>query len=307
VRSAEYTDTPVPPDEPLGENPPDGALIDYHLAAQAQDVTLEVLGADGAVLRKYSSKDSVTPTPEEMKKNLIPPYWPLVRRPLPATAGMHRWVWDLRLTTPTATRYEYPISAVPYRTPLKPQGPLVLPGEYTVRLTVDGHSETQTVTVKMDPRVHTSPSDLEALHTAQMTMAQAMDAVAKADLAAHAAAEQINAPQNASLTSQLQPYKDALKLVLEGDHARHRPGMDEVNGETGQMYGALEQSDNPPTEALTQAVAHVQNEVKEVVPAWEEFRDQQLPALNRVLAAAHHAQINLARPPSGMPEAGDED
>jgi photosystem II stability/assembly factor-like uncharacterized protein len=307
VRSMEYTDTPVPPDEPLGENPPDGALIDYDLPAQAQDVTLELLGSDGSVLRKYSSKDAVTPTPEEMKKNLIPPYWPLVHGPLPATAGMHRWVWDLRSTTPTATRYGYPISAVPYRTPLTPQGPLVLPGEYTVRLTVDGHSETQTIAVKMDPRVHTSPSDLEALHTAQMTMAQALDAVAKADLAAHAVAEQINAPQNVSLGSQLQPYKDALKLVLDGDHAQHRPGIDEVNGEVGQLYGELEQSDNPPTEALTQAATHVQGESKEVVPAWEEFRDKQLPELNKVLAAAHHARINLARPPSDMPEAGDED
>jgi hypothetical protein len=249
----------------------------------------------------------VTPTPEEMKKDLIPPYWPLVHGPLPTTAGMHRWVWNLRSTTPTATRYGYPISAVPYRTPLKPQGPLVLPGDYTVRLTVDGHSETQTIAVKMDPRVHTSPSDLEALHTAQMTMAQALDAVAKADLAAHAVAEQMSAPQNVSLGSQLQAFKDALKLVLDGDHTQHRPGIDEVNGEVGQLYGELEQSDNPPTEALTQAAAHVQDESKEVVPAWEEFRDKQLPELNKVLAAAHHARINLARPPSDMPEAGDED
>lgn len=307
VRSMEYTDTPVPPDEPLGENPPDGALIDYDLSAEAQDLTLEVLASDGSVLRKYSGKDPVTPKPEEMKKDLIPPYWPLVHGPLSTTTGMHRWVWDLRSTTPTATRYSYPISAVPYRTPLKPQGPLVLPGEYTVRLTVDGHSETQTITVKMDPRVHTSPSDLEALHAAQVTMGQALDGVAKADLAAHAVAEQMNAPQNVSLASQLQPFKDALKLVLEGDHAQHRPGIDEVNGEAGQLYGELEQSDNPPTEALTQAAAHVQDEVKEVVPAWESFRDQQLPALNKVLEAAHHARINLARPPGDMPDEGDED
>jgi photosystem II stability/assembly factor-like uncharacterized protein len=307
VRSMEYTDTPLPPDEPMGENPPNGALIDYDLPAKAQDVTLEVLAQDGTVLRKYSSKDPVTPTPAEMKKNLIPPYWPLVLGPMPTTAGMHRWVWDLRSTTPTATRYSYPISAVPHRTPLKPQGPLVLPGDYTVRLTVDGHSETQTLSVKMDPRVHTSPADLEALHAAQMAMASSLDAVAKADLAAHAVAEQMNAPQNASLGSQLQPYKDALNLVLEGDHAKHRPGIDEVNGEAGQLYGELEQSDNPPTDALTQAATHVQGEVKEVVPAWEEFREQQLPQLNKVLQEAHHARINLARPPGDMPEAGDED
>jgi photosystem II stability/assembly factor-like uncharacterized protein len=307
VRSALYTDTPVPPDEPMGENPPDGAILDYDLPANAQEVMLEILGRDGAVLRTYSSKDPVTPKPEEMKKNLIPTYWPLVHGPLPTTAGMHRWVWNLRSTTPTATRYDYPISAVPYRTPLRPQGPLVTPGEYTVRLTVDGHSETQTLTVKMDPRVHTAPPDLEVLHTAQMTMAQTLDSVARADLAAHAVVEQMNAPQNASLATQLQPYKDALKLVLDGDHTNHRPGIDEVNGEAGQLYGQLEQSDNPPTEALMQAATHVQGEVKEGVPVWEQFRDQQLPALNKVLESAHHARINLSKPPDDMPEEGDED
>ncbi|MGB9031732.1 MAG: glycoside hydrolase [Acidobacteriaceae bacterium] len=307
VRDAEYTDTPVPPDEPIGENPPDGAIIDYNLASNAQEVTLEVLDRDGKVLRSFSSKDPVTPTPEQMKTNLIPPYWPLVHGPLPVTAGMHRWVWDLRSTTPTATRYDYPISAVPYRTPLRPQGPLVLPGSYTVRLAVDGHSESQSLTVKMDPRIQTAPSDLEALHTAQMTMADSLDAVAKADLAAHAVAEQIAAPRNASISTQLAPYGDALKAVLSGNAAKHTPGIDEVNGEVGQIYGELEQADGVPTQALLAAATHAQDEVKEVVPRWDDFRENQLPALNKVLEAAHHARINLSRPPDDMPDEGDED
>jgi hypothetical protein len=307
VRSMEYTDTPLPPDEPMGENPPDGAVIDYNLGANAQEVTLEVLDRDGKVLRRYSSKDPVSPTPEQMKTNLIPPYWPLVHGPLPATAGMHRWVWDLRSTTPTATHYEYPISAVPHRTSLKPQGPLVLPGTYTVRFTADGHSETQTLTVKMDPRIQTAPSDLETLHTAEMAMADSLDAVAKADLAAHAVAEQIASSQNASLTSQLAPFSDALKALLSGDAAKHVAGIDEVNGEVGQLYGELEQADGVPTEALMAAAAHAEGEAKEVVPGWEDFRDKQLPALNKVLEAAHHARIDLAKPPSDMPDEGDEE
>ncbi len=307
VRSAEYTDTPVPPDEPLGENPPDGAIIDYNLASDAHEVTLDVFDRDGKVLRSYSSKDPVTPTPEEMKKNLIPPYWPLLHGPLPVTAGMHRWVWDLRSTTPTATHYDYPISAVPYRTPLKPQGPLVLPGSYTVRLTVDGHSESERLTVKLDPRIQTAPSDLEALHTAQMTIAETLDTVAKADLAAHAVAEQIATPQNASLSAQLAPFTDALKTVLSGNPAKHAPGIDDVNGEAGQLYGELEQADGVPTEALLAAAEHLQSEAKEVVPAWDDFREKQLPALNKVLEAAHHARIDLAKPPGDMPDEGDEE
>jgi len=125
VRRDNYTDTPLPADEPMGENPPDGALIDYVLPKDLTGpVTLEILDRGGKVIRKYSSTDAVKPDREEMEKDLIPMYWPLVHGPLPAGVGMHRWVWDLRATTPMATRYEYPISAVPHRTPRTPQGPL---------------------------------------------------------------------------------------------------------------------------------------------------------------------------------------
>lgn len=142
VRRDTNTDTPLPGDEPAGENPPDGAIIDYNLARDAHGpVVLEVLDAQGSVLRRYSGEDPVTPAPEQLRTNLIPPVWPQISGPLPSTAGMHRWVWDLRAAAPTATHYEYPISAAPHRTPLQPQGPLVLPGTYTLRLTVDGQSE----------------------------------------------------------------------------------------------------------------------------------------------------------------------
>jgi hypothetical protein len=123
VRRDSYTDTPLPADEPMGENPPDGALIDYALPdGVSGPVTLEILDKGGAVIRRYTSNDAVKPTGEELRKDLIPAYWPGMTGPLPASAGMHRWVWDLRGTTPTATRYEYPIAAVPHRTPRTPQG-----------------------------------------------------------------------------------------------------------------------------------------------------------------------------------------
>jgi hypothetical protein len=140
-----------------------------------------------------------------------------------------------------------------------------------------------------------------------MAMADSLDAVAKADLAAHAVAEQIASSQNASLTSQLAPFSDALKALLSGDAAKHVAGIDEVNGEVGQLYGELEQADGVPTEALMAAAAHAEGEAKEVVPGWEDFRDKQLPALNKVLEAAHHARIDLAKPPSDMPDEGDEE
>jgi photosystem II stability/assembly factor-like uncharacterized protein len=310
IRRSTNTDTPLPPDEPAGQNPPDGAIIDYDLPHDIHGpVMLDVLDSDGKLLRRYSSEDPVTPTPEQLRTNLIPPYWPKIRGPLPTTAGMHRWVWDLRATAPTATRYEYPISAVPHRTPLTPQGPLVLPGSYAVRLTVDGKSQSAPLLVKMDPRVQISATDLEALHTAQVTMADSLDALAKADLAAHSVMEQLAAPQNASLASQLAPFNTALKVLLDGTEpgaAKRLPGIDEVTTEAAQLYGELQQADAAPTTALLQACAHVEMEGKEDLPAWGEFKQNQLPALNLQLRNAHHPTINLSQMPNSMPEEGDE-
>jgi photosystem II stability/assembly factor-like uncharacterized protein len=311
VRRDTNTDTPLPADEPAGENPPNGAIIDYNLPRDARgEVTLEVLDSDGTLLRRYSGEDPVTPTPEQLRMNLIPPFWPKMHGPLPGTAGMHRWVWDLRATAPTATHYDYPISAVPHRTPLTPQGPLVLPGTYTVRLTVDGRSETAPLIVKMDPRVRTSAVDLETLHTAQVTMAASLDALAKADLAAHSVTEQLAAPQNSSLAAQLAPFNAALKTLLggAGPNATQRlPGIDEVTSEATQLYGELQQADAAPSAALIEASTHVEMEGKEVLPGWEEFEQKQLPALNLLLRTAHHPALNLSQPPDDMPEQGDED
>ncbi|HTU49107.1 MAG TPA: hypothetical protein VMF56_00855 [Acidobacteriaceae bacterium] len=310
VRRDTNTDTPLPPDEPAGENPPDGAILDYDLPKTAHTVTLEILDNSGNVLRKYSSNDPVVPTPNELRTELIPAYWPKMHGPLPTTAGMHRWVWDLRSTAPAATNYSYPISAVPHRTPLVPQGPLVVPGTYTVRLTVDGKTETQTVLVKMDPRVHMSQVELEALHTAQVTMAASLDALAKADLQAHSVMEQVTAIKDPALAKQLATSSAALKTIIDGtgpNATKRLPGVDEVTAEATLLYGELEQADANPTAALSTASAHVQKEGMEILPGWENFKRTQLPEMNRQIRNAHHPAINPDRKPTDMPQQGDED
>ena len=311
VRRDTNTDTPLPADEPAGENPPDGAIIDYRLAHEARGpVTLEVLDATGAVLRRFSSEDPVVPSAVELRDELIPAYWPEMHGPLPKSEGMHRWVWDLHATAPAATHAEYPIAAVPHRTPLTPEGPLVLPGTYTVRLTADGRSETEPLTIKMDPRVHTSAAELEAQHNAQVAMASSLDALAKADLEGHSVAEQAAANTDAALATRLAPFSAALKTLLDGTGpgaAKHLPGIDEVTEEATALYAQLQQADAAPTAALLAAAQHVEMEGTEVLPGWEEFKQRQLPALNEALRSAHHAAINLQQQPSNMPEHGDED
>ena len=142
--------TPLPRDEPIAENPPFGAMIDYYLKSNASGpVTLEILDPAGDVVRKYSSEDK--PTPVNLDTLTIPAYW--IRQPetLSTTAGMHRWIWDLRPTPPA--RPAGGAGGGGFGGFGRGGAPVVLPGVYTVRLTADGESNTQPLVVKMDPRL----------------------------------------------------------------------------------------------------------------------------------------------------------
>lgn len=311
IRRDNYTDTPLPPDEPHGQNPPNGAIIDYYLPhAAASLVTLEILDKEGHVIRRYASTDPVAPTAKKLRTELIPPYWPKITGPLPTSAGMHRWVWDLHATRPTATHYDYPISAVPHRTPLEPQGPVVLPGTYTVKLTADGHSESEPVTIRMDPRVHTSMADLETLHSAQVAMAAAMSSIAKADLEAHSVEEQLNALAKGPLAQELAPYQEKIRTLLKGQSAAGShplPGIDTVNAAATGLYSQLTQSDQPATATLLKASAQVEHEAQELAPAWNVFRTQKLPSIDKLLKQAGKPVVNPAKQPTNMPAVGDQE
>ena len=311
VRRDTNTDTPLPADEPAGENPPNGAIIDFDLAGEAHgSVLLEVLDGDGKLVRRYSNEDPVAPRAEELRNGLIPPVWPQLSTPLPTTAGMHRWIWDLRATPPAVTSHEYPIAAVPHRTPPEPEGPLVAPGRYTVRLTVDGRSESAALVVKMDPRVKTSPDDLQTLYATQATLAGSLDALAKADLAAHSVREQLDAPESEAHAAQFESFKAKLKILLDGTGPaaeKRMPGIDDVTAEVTELYGELQQADSAPTAALLAALKHAEEEAHEVLPSWEEFKQRDLPALNLKLSSIHRAPIDLNRQPQNMPQSGDED
>jgi photosystem II stability/assembly factor-like uncharacterized protein len=145
------TDTPFPPEEPVGTNPPDGAVLYYWLPADAKSpVTIEILDSTGKVLRKYSSTDKQEPPSPTLN---VPTYW---IRPLavpPAIAGMHRFVWDLHAAADEdpRRRFEYPISAIYMDTP-GAQGEWMPPGTYRARISVDGREMIQEIVVKPDPR-----------------------------------------------------------------------------------------------------------------------------------------------------------
>src|SRR4029077_12388415 len=131
VRWNGNTDTPIPPDEPAGENPPDGAIVEYALSAPAGTVVLEIRDSAGALVRRFASDDSVPPVDSTVN---IPLYWIRAGQTLGTSAGAHRFVWDLHGAPPAVLDRGYPIAAVYRNTPLEPRGPWVPPGRYTVTL-----------------------------------------------------------------------------------------------------------------------------------------------------------------------------
>ena len=173
-------DTPLPPEMKVGDNPPEGAIIDYYLAAPATGpVTLAITDAAGAVIREYSS---VAPPVDPTMAN-VPEYWLAPPAVLPVTAGMHRFAWDLRYADPPALNFgysgtlldyrEYTLSwhALPGMTPRSTlAGPMVLPGTYNVKLKVDGKSYTQPLTLVADPRVTVPAAGLAAQFRLQQRM-----------------------------------------------------------------------------------------------------------------------------------------
>src|SRR5207244_658017 len=129
----------------------DGAVIDYYLRSPAAGaVTLEIQDSTGHTVRRYSSADRPAPVDSMLS---IPAYWVRPPQVPPATAGMHRWLWDLHYPPLPGVEAEYPIAAVPHDTPPQPTGPWALPGRYTVVLTANGKSYSEPLTIDMDPRV----------------------------------------------------------------------------------------------------------------------------------------------------------
>ncbi|MGB7586000.1 MAG: glycoside hydrolase [Terriglobales bacterium] len=312
VRRSTNTDTPIPPDEPLGENPPDGAILDYYLAKPASKVMIEILNAHGDVVRTYSSTDQPAQSEAELRKQIIPLYWIRPFRAPSTEAGMHRWVWDVRYDTPLATRYGYPISAVPYDTPRTPQGPLALPGAYTVRLTVGERTYTAPLTVKIDPRVKTPLAGLRQQFDLQMRLASLLTDSTKAVEEARSIREQIKSiiPQASSpIRDSLQAFGAKLKTLLEGPEkpapGSQAPTLSRVNGEADGLYTEVDRADAAPTAAQAAAATAAEQDASALMKEWEEMKTADLAALNTQLRIANLPELKVEL--HSDPEMGGED
>jgi len=308
VRRSTNTDTPLPPDEPAGDNPPDGAIIDYVLPPGISGpVTLEVLSAEGKLVRRFSSADTPGETPQQLEKQLIPVYWIRPQRILPSSPGMHRWVWDLRYAAPRSTGHEYPISAVPHDTPRYPLGPLALPGQYSIRLSAAGHTQTTMLTVNMDPRVKVSTADLEKQLELEMKIGSAISESSEAALEARSIREQIAKIESAdsSLKEAVSKLDAKVSELLEGERKTKRAGLTSVNQNLTTLYRGVEQADSAPTPAQAEAFQNTEGQLTPLLAQWNQLTKSEIPTLNQQLQNNGKPPLQLDLPPSE--QTGGED
>ena len=290
-------------------------MIDYTLPASVQGpVTLEILDAQGKLVRRYSSADKPELTQEELEQQLIPRYWLRPQRILPAEGGMHRWVWDLHYPPPNSTTHEYPIAAVPHDTPRHPLGPLVVPGKYSARLVAGGHTETAEFTVKMDPRVKTSSADLQQQFDVESKLASAVSESSEAVTQARTVHEQVDKLVGQAL-GQLKPSLESLdkkvEELLEGaktaEDGSKAPTLPDTNANVIALYGQVGQADAAPTVAQVADANKSEAELSRLMERWKQLKEQEIPAVNRGLAAAGLPQLRLDLPPQQQEGGEDEE
>jgi photosystem II stability/assembly factor-like uncharacterized protein len=330
VRRDNNPDTPLPPEEPAGQNPPDGAMIDYCLRKPSTTpVILEILDANGNRVRRFSSDDK--PEPVNEKDINVPMYWVRPSRVLSAAPGMHRFVWDLTYPAPDLLSRDFPISAIYHDTPLYPSGATVLPGKYRVKMTLEGEVYQQPLDIRLDPRVKTSPEDLRRQFDLDRKIAKALHRDFEALQQVRSLRAQIKWLQRgkypnsaasstaldgaAKIAADLETKAAAIEGTEGGYGSRFMSTLEgrslaRLNGGLGTMLAQLDTADAAPTTQELEMFNQVEKALEEQLAAWDQLKTKDIPQLNEELKKAGQPPIDLQKlavPEAASPQTTTQD
>ena len=295
-------DTPLPIEVPTAPNPPEGAIIDYLLpSVPGGEIRLTVTDARGRVVRAFTSD---APPVSTLLPN-VPEYWFAPPSVLTKNRGLNRFAWDLRHPNPKILPFgyfgglldfiEYTLAdhAVPGRTPREqPEGPLALPGEYTVELSAAGTTDRKTLVVRADPRARASQADLEAQFELGTRITDALEATFDGYASLKALREAVAARAKAladgkadkAITDAVQAFDNKLAAVQTG--TGEAPGVGIANRDLARYYSMLTSGDARPSDRLRAAVRESCRGLGSALASWRTLNTTDLPAVNRALAAA---------------------
>src|SRR5215467_7202948 len=293
-----FSGTPLPPEEPTAENPPTGAMIDYYLNSPAKDVKLEIFDSQDKLVSRFSSEDQVPVKPAPLP---IAERWFREPEALRKTPGMHRFVWNLAWGGSRGPAADEDGDL------RNPNGPRIAPGSYQIRLTVDGHSQSQTLHLVMDPR---SPATPEVL--AQQF--QLGKEIFSKTLEAHRALAEISSLQKRLAeveqgpAGQVAQFKPALtevrsslnKIVATTERTLPQgPGLRDAYAGLASALRVVESGDRPvPTQAVS-VYRQSSQQVDACIREWAEFKQVNLPQFNQQLRRANLAPITLGKEEQG--------
>ncbi|HEY6271474.1 MAG TPA: glycoside hydrolase [Terriglobales bacterium] len=300
VRWSMNTDTPLPPDYTAGENPPDGAVIDYYLgSAVTGPVTLEIKDGRGKTVRKYSSADKVDPFNPMLD---IPQYWVRAPQTLSAAPGSHRFLWDMHYAPLADVEREYPISAVPHNTVPQPSSPWILPGQYTVVLTAQGKTYSQTLNVKMDPRVKTPEPGLahqfalsQQLYIQLQTLAPAVEQVSETRKQLRAVRQKLN---EGTLAAAVDQIDQKLQALVGGSTRRpgagtEAPTLAGLRTRYLALFNVFQEADVAPSTQASAAVKEIEQQLPPLMARWQAIKTKDIPELNSQLQQSNLPEIKI--------------
>ncbi len=307
VRWNTNSDTPIPPDEAAGENPPDGAMIDYYIGSASGTVTLEIKDESGQLVRRYSSADPM-PTPDPMLA--IPSYWVRPPQRLASEPGMHRFLWDLHYAPVPGVQPQYPIAAVYRNTAPAATSPWAMPGNYTIVLTVNGKKYSQPLALRMDPRLKTPTAALaeqfrlsKELYDQWLALASITENVRV--IRAHLTDLRPRVPAG-DVRTQLDALSEKLQDLAGGGGpgpggpasaggAAGRLTVTSATGRVTTLFNLVEEIDAAPTPKAAAAVPDVLKDSRSLQESWEAIASKDIPALNERLRAAGLPVIQIQR------------
>jgi photosystem II stability/assembly factor-like uncharacterized protein len=289
-----FLGSPLPPEEPVAKNPPDGAIIDYYLTTTAKSVTLDILDSNGKMVRHFSSnqKKEQPHPPIAIAERWIPK--PIL---LEATSGSHRFVWDLRWGSSGANAEIEEEEGFG-----SPRGPRVVPGTYQVKLSIDGNTLTQPLMVAMDPRAQVTATEL---NDQQRVGLQIFDEVREA----RKALAEIGAVKKhiSELPAQsLAKHQEALAALtnlnaqIERIQRGDRPvpgtisGLDSASTGLSAALRVVEGSNRAVPSQAMDLYAEANRAAKVGIADWTRVKTDQLTKLNQLLQQSGLAPIQIS-------------
>jgi photosystem II stability/assembly factor-like uncharacterized protein len=288
LRQSENHDTPLPPEFPHGDDGPTGAVIDYWLAsASSGAVTLDVLDERGAVVRHFASGQP-TDTVRALNPSSPPPFidlWLPHLDTLTAHAGDNRFIWDLRLPRPSALTYGFSSDVTPEEgAEAEPDGALVVPGTYRIRLTVNGQSQTEPLDVKLDPREHVSPAALETQYTLAVQASSGMSDATALERMVHGVQDSLSARQSNAPAA----ARDAMVTL---GHALDSLHVAETSEGFAQLETAIEGADRMPTAPMQAVYTELRSELTAEHRRWTDVLRPEVVRVNSQLQSSGLAPL----------------